>query len=353
MVSIFIFLQPTTSETIITPSIKSDLMSNALQMLQSKNEPPSLKNQNAMEGLSDSDLKTLLQNFKDLSTDEQHGLITYLKKLEAREPDRVERLRKFVKLGPNIETTEKTYSSGRVSPFSNREGGQNPSVDDMDKKVKNNPPQKKLNIDSDEDDDYSFEDVFRAASKNVKQIQEEKKLLEPKVVEKPKDLGINLNDAKMLIANLMGQLGNSNKNSGLNLLGLASTAPNSTPTNTVITTSNLLNIPSTNIEPIQNTTPTVINNAKIPNINPAPPQKTEVGYPPVNQNYNYYPPNRQYPPNQFEPNYNNQGFQPGNFNQEYNYQEYNNFNPGVNPQVRPPFRPGPGQYQYDPRQNYY
>lgn len=317
-------------------------MANALQMLQSKNES-ALKAQNAMEGLSDSDLKTLLQNFKDLSTDEQHGLITYLKKLEAREPDRVERLRKFVKLGPM--DNEKAYTSGRISPFSNREGGQNPSVDDLEKnKVKNNPP-KKL-IDSDEDDDYSFEDVVRAASKNVK-VQEERKLLEPKPAEKPKDLGINLNDAKMLIANLMGQLGTANKNSGINLLGLASTAT-TTPTNSTVTS----NLPPVNPEP--QVIPTVSNTAKISNINPAPPQKPEtVGYPPINQNFNYYPPNnRQF--NQFDPNY-NQSFQGGNFNQDYNYQErmdYNNFNP-VNP-VRPPFRPpGPGNYQYDPRQNYY
>lgn len=44
-----------------------------------------------MNALSDSDLQTLLQNFKDLSTDEQHRLISYLKKLEAKEPERVER----------------------------------------------------------------------------------------------------------------------------------------------------------------------------------------------------------------------------------------------------------------------
>lgn len=38
----------------------------------------------SMEGLSDLDLQTLLQNFKDLCTDEQHSLISYLKKLEAK-----------------------------------------------------------------------------------------------------------------------------------------------------------------------------------------------------------------------------------------------------------------------------
>lgn len=50
----------------------------------------------AMDGLSDSDLETLLKNFNELSAEEQHSLIAYLKKLEAREPQRVERLRQYV-----------------------------------------------------------------------------------------------------------------------------------------------------------------------------------------------------------------------------------------------------------------
>lgn len=49
-----------------------------------------------MDGLSDSDLETLLKNFNELSAEEQHSLIAYLKKLEAREPARVERLRQYV-----------------------------------------------------------------------------------------------------------------------------------------------------------------------------------------------------------------------------------------------------------------
>ena len=49
-----------------------------------------------MDGLSDSDLETLLKNFNELSAEEQHSLIAYLKKLEAKEPERVERLRQYV-----------------------------------------------------------------------------------------------------------------------------------------------------------------------------------------------------------------------------------------------------------------
>uniref|UniRef100_A0A182U8Z7 C2H2-type domain-containing protein n=1 Tax=Anopheles melas TaxID=34690 RepID=A0A182U8Z7_9DIPT len=48
-----------------------------------------------LENLTDSDLQTLLQSFKELSNDEQMHLISYLRKLERTEPDRVERLRRY------------------------------------------------------------------------------------------------------------------------------------------------------------------------------------------------------------------------------------------------------------------
>lgn len=220
---------------------KSEPMLNALQLLQSSTSVSDtaggLSNTGAMDSLSDSELKTLLQNFKDLSTDEQHSLITYLKKLEAKEPDRVERLRKFVKLGPPnlMNEPEKAYtSSGRISPFSIRESGSNPTSDEVEKASVSpvptptpviaavpKPAPEKMKIDSDEDEDYSYEDVFRAASKNVTEKQMEEKRLEDanKLTEKPKDSGVNLTDAKALIANLVGQLAKKN-NTGMNLLGL-------------------------------------------------------------------------------------------------------------------------------------
>uniref|UniRef100_A0A182VFQ8 C2H2-type domain-containing protein n=1 Tax=Anopheles merus TaxID=30066 RepID=A0A182VFQ8_ANOME len=49
-----------------------------------------------LENLTDSDLQTLLQSFKELSNDEQMHLISYLRKLERTEPERVERLRRYV-----------------------------------------------------------------------------------------------------------------------------------------------------------------------------------------------------------------------------------------------------------------
>lgn len=341
--------------TVPTEVPKIDLMSTALQMLQSKSlEPTSPKTQNSMEGLSDSDLKTLLQNFKDLSTDEQHGLITYLKKLEAREPERVERLRKFVKLGPNSEPEKP--NTGRMSPFSNREGGTNPCVEELDK---NNPPQKKISIDSEDDEEYTFEDVFRAASKNVSDKQAQDDI---KKDEKLKDLNINFNDTKAIIANLMGQLGNASKNNpALSLLGLTSSAPSTVTQNTITTAQNLVQNPKVPdvAELIKNIPQNLLNmkmpvNKPIENQNMPYPVNTITPNPQAsNQNYgNYNYPQRNYGYDNFEQSF--QGQNPQSYNQmgDYNY-DYNYQNQGMGQGPRAPFN-RQGQYPpYNARQNYY
>lgn len=53
---------------------------------------------NFSDKLSDSDLKTLFQNFKDLSSDEQQGLMTYVRKLESKNPERIKSLQKIVNI---------------------------------------------------------------------------------------------------------------------------------------------------------------------------------------------------------------------------------------------------------------
>ncbi|XP_050350975.1 uncharacterized protein CG7065-like isoform X2 [Nymphalis io] len=122
---------------------------SALQMLQSAYDDKKAEKEDvpdAMDGLSDSDLETLLKNFNELSAEEQHSLIAYLKKLEAREPQRVERLRQYVgAAATNAPTTEEKTSH---------------SVED-----------KPLNIASDDDDDYTVEDVFKSATQKVKEDQ--------------------------------------------------------------------------------------------------------------------------------------------------------------------------------------
>nr|CAD7454543.1 unnamed protein product [Timema tahoe] len=178
-----------------------------------------------MAELSDSDLKTLLSNFKDLSTEEQHRLILYLKKLEATEPEKVERLRQFVNLGqPTPEkpvfqavvnkpvaqqfmgargleekllsmgghvttenqnqsmtenSTPQHLMSGRLSPFSLRQGGINPCQEELKKRDRSPSPLPMMNLNDsdDDDDDYSYEDIYAAASKKVreKELEEERK----------------------------------------------------------------------------------------------------------------------------------------------------------------------------------
>jgi hypothetical protein len=170
-----------------------------------------------MEGLSDSDLQTLLQNFKDLSTEEQHGLINYLKKLEAREPERVERLRKFVNLGSSSQTKsekplpEEKKQSGRESPFSNRLGSVNPSVEENKRfeptKKKDHFEEIKMPLDSDEED-YTFEDVVKAASKNVKQkeLEKEREIVEESMKFDSKKEELNLDDTKAIISSIMSNI---------------------------------------------------------------------------------------------------------------------------------------------------
>lgn len=165
----------------------------------SNNSPLVLPDSCNMDGLSDSDLQTLLQNFKDLSSDEQHGLISYLKKLESNEPERVERLRKFVNLGNDSKKKE----SGRTSPFSSRLATSR--QEKISKELEENILHEEIvpenmNIDS-EDDDYTFEDVFNAATKNVNEKEEERKQREET---KKKD---DLKDTQAIIANLMGYIG--------------------------------------------------------------------------------------------------------------------------------------------------
>lgn len=160
------FLQKLTSEK--PSSTETRPMTDALHALQGSSAP---SEPNSMEGLSDSDLQTLLQNFKDLSTTEQHDLITYLKKLEAKEPERVERLRKFVTLGQDAEKVggmkERRENNRESSPFSGRFNEGNPMVEEEKPAVavkaeEKDVKEEKVAVDSDEEE-YSFEDVFKVS----------------------------------------------------------------------------------------------------------------------------------------------------------------------------------------------
>lgn len=184
---------------------------------------------NDMKDLSEENMKTMLQNFKDLPSDEQQNLIAYLKEMESKDPSSVEKLRKFVSSVSESTTKsepknkEETMPSGRLSPFSMREGGANPFIDDGSKSHS-----KDLD---DDDDDYSYEDIYKAAEKRVsgksvveKMIEEQQKKAKlsqaqtsphgEKNAQETVALGNKnsddpecvLSEAKVMIANIMGQL---------------------------------------------------------------------------------------------------------------------------------------------------
>ncbi|KAJ8946800.1 hypothetical protein NQ314_008784 [Rhamnusium bicolor] len=256
-------------EKIIIPtSFKKTEVVDLEKLTEPLTPSPGKSSVNNMENLSDSDLQTLLQNFKDLSTDEQHNLINYLKKLETHEPERVERLRKFVNLDPGakIKTEDGEESNenkdksaiGRESPFSNRLGSTNPAVEELvkieseeedarEEKQENKKteekekPAGKPHLDS-EDEDYSYEDVVKAVSKTVKdkELENNMKLVEDSMkfeTNKAKN-ELNLSDAKALISNLMSNISKSSSggSSSIDLLGLrVSSANPSTSTSSILT----------------------------------------------------------------------------------------------------------------------
>lgn len=138
---------------------------------------------NALESLTDTDLQTLLQNFEDLSPEEQQHLHTYMKKLESIEPTRVEKLRKYVNVAfdkqPVVNSNDNSHDSDaaakRFEPKRTAKPVSSDPYNDMfydDSEEKNAKKAAVIDTD-DDDDDYSFDDMFKAASKNVKENQRE------------------------------------------------------------------------------------------------------------------------------------------------------------------------------------
>ncbi|GBP39584.1 Uncharacterized protein CG7065 [Eumeta japonica] len=144
-----------------------------------------------IDGLSDSDLETLLKNFNELSAEEQHSLIAYLKKLEAKDPRRVERLREYVDAAaanaPMPETTHAPLESepsslaanppapvatsdiaspplevSRISVTAKSDISKSPQ---MTQQTTTSGSLTTVNIDSD-DDDYTVEEVLQSAKQN-------------------------------------------------------------------------------------------------------------------------------------------------------------------------------------------
>lgn len=220
---------------------------------------------NGMESLTDSDLQTLLQNFKFLSNEEQVHLIGHLRKLEVLEPARVERLRKYVNIaelssdgescseflsrvvaitrpgavagggsaGGSTSSTRLSASAAAVRRKSfERDNAPQPS---KVQRRSNLPPQRAspaFMLDDDDDDDYNFDDlVIKANDTNGRKPGTSSSAAgggggggvgavnNPPIVPmqsspnaltfKPAAPKISLKDTENIIANLMGTLTSS------------------------------------------------------------------------------------------------------------------------------------------------
>ncbi|KAL0126936.1 hypothetical protein PUN28_005341 [Cardiocondyla obscurior] len=258
------FVKGLTNYGTITPRVTTE----PIKLITIEPAQPSTKLERP-ENLSDFELKLKLQKFKDLSTEEQHSLISSLKKLEASDPIRVEKLRHFVNLGMTIPSTSVTIKSlspdieiiSKVkkssSPFSTRKGNQNPTDDedkwkpkldmfaeeddDMQKKKDDDKNKIKTIELSDDDDDYPYEDIYKAANKNVSESEKAKKShitfskspiswsrsrsrsrsppARQKETTKTNDPNAILNETKRLIANIMCDLPNKYVPKSLSLSG--------------------------------------------------------------------------------------------------------------------------------------
>lgn len=172
--------------------------------------------------LTDTDLEILLQNFKNLSPDEQEHLIGYMKRLESTDPIRVDRLRRYVN-----------------DDLVMRDNDQSFNIDDMEEQNKNRPDnqmsrgkfsfsfdknkerdqpltQSKRLIDSDDDEDYSYEDVVKAASRNIRSSQSRENRMsfrDDEISNSSRASNFSTdaikNNAKNIIDNIMGSLKNT------------------------------------------------------------------------------------------------------------------------------------------------
>lgn len=105
----------------------------------SKKEEVEKKN---LAQLSQGDIINLLKNFKDLTTDEQDGLITYLKDLWEKNPDDVKKFRKYIDMGPS-------------------------SLKEVTSMFKEEDDDDNGNNDDDDDDNYELSEVCKAVKEKV------------------------------------------------------------------------------------------------------------------------------------------------------------------------------------------
>ncbi|XP_060867164.1 LOW QUALITY PROTEIN: uncharacterized protein LOC132942621 [Metopolophium dirhodum] len=113
-----------------------DVMKTAYEEVDKKEEVEKIN----LDQLSQGDIINLLKNFRDLNTDEQDGLITYLKKLGEKKPEEVKKLRKYIDMGPsNLKEVTSMFKED----------------------------------DDDDDDNYELSDVCKAVTEKVSEQKDE------------------------------------------------------------------------------------------------------------------------------------------------------------------------------------
>ncbi|KAK4873885.1 hypothetical protein RN001_013245 [Aquatica leii] len=165
-----------------------------------------------MDGLSDLDLQALLYNFNDLCATEQRNLTSYLKKLELKEPERVDRLKKIVML-----YTEKRQKLAQASAHSSRDSNCLQATNLTVEKVEKSEVVT-VTLDSDQNN-CTFKDVFKMTKQNGKNNEERER--------KDKVPVFKTKDFDSLITNIIGNF--KSRNESANLLGVrASSSSTST-----------------------------------------------------------------------------------------------------------------------------
>jgi len=176
-------------------STQADEEKDSGKKVEAESEPRGFAMQQLRE-MNESSLKSLFFNFKHLTRLEQKSLSIFIKDLEGKDRLAAERFQKMINSdglddweeSEPVDKSPLKSGGGRLSPFSSREGGANPTRE----KRKNTFIDINDYGDEDDDDDYSYEDIFKAAKKNVKITQAAKKVAlaakKPRPIIDPNDL---------------------------------------------------------------------------------------------------------------------------------------------------------------------
>uniref|UniRef100_A0A336MV66 CSON007751 protein n=1 Tax=Culicoides sonorensis TaxID=179676 RepID=A0A336MV66_CULSO len=174
----------------------------------------SMSGENALESLTDADLRTLLVNFKELSSGEQKHLTLYLKKLEVTDPARVRKLRSYLELDEDDADDDDFEIESRSESRAEERFTEKPTVEPKDPRLADFPVSKaKTDIFlSDDEDDYNYDDLVKSTKSKAMELESEENTnmsSNKEDTQQSRDSimsKLTMADTQNLIANLMGSL---------------------------------------------------------------------------------------------------------------------------------------------------